>query len=117
MGKRKRRPKLRDSPLSKILLHAFLEYLSPRMEVDARFSKNFLIGFISYLDLLTLNLFRLTMVRVKRFRDICFWVRGSVHVPGETEHAHKMIKRVFKAYESEEHLLHRQVVMLLHYKV
>jgi len=89
LGKRNRRPKLRESPLSDILLYAFWEYLSPRMKVNAR---------------------------VERFRDVRFWIRGSTIVPGETEPKREMIRRFFKSVEKEEHLQHRQVVMLLHYR-
>ena len=56
-------------------------------------------------------------LRGKRFRDIRFWVRGSSIVPGETEETRKMVRRVFKSLEKEEHLMHKQVVLLLHYQV
>ena len=61
--------------------------------------------------------FQRSPIRVERFRDVRFWIRGSTIVPGETEPTREMIRRFFKSVEKEEHLQHRQVVMLLHYRV
>lgn len=70
------------------MLDAVLEYVSPRLEVDAK---------------------------LKRFHGISFWVRGAKIVHFHS--AEKLLQKLLETPRDEERgLQHKQVVMLLRYK-